>query len=115
MQKRFFLKYFMHHQGGPDVPTTQRWCDALQYKLQIGMHDGFFHIVVDLLKKYGLTEAPCIISEQSIDVDKRLTVQPRYAGCNGPSEYIQVFGLCGPSYKVRSFVSTHADTLACRC
>lgn len=82
----------------------------MEYKLQIGISEHFVKAVKDLLKKYDLMDAPILVSEDATALEIRLTVQPRQG-----DGYIQVFGLCGGTYKVSSTIPTTANAKFTPC
>ena len=80
---------------GPNVRTTQRLRHSLEYPMGLGMSRAHLAVVVELMKKWGLLEAPFLISEDGTAQQIRADVME----VNGE---LLVYGFNGKTSSVRT-------------
>lgn len=80
---------------GPDLRTTRRIREKFDYPFMIGLDGRFFDIMVDMLGKYSLLNAPLLLSEDGTALQIRMDID-----VDIKKQAIFVYGLCGTSYTI---------------
>ena len=80
---------------GPNRRTTLRHKAAFDYPYILGISTQFFNVVIDLMTKWGLHDAPFIISEDGTALQMRIDITTH-------NKEVYVFGLGPCSFKVTS-------------
>lgn len=80
---------------GPNIRTTQRVRSDMGYPMSLGTSKTFVDILVNILNRYGLRQAPFVISEEGSAQQIRADVME----ANG---FLQVSGFCGPSSTIQT-------------